>query len=83
MPLGEAHHLATVVEERLSVGMGMPSEVTTHLESLEDHSEVHRVQYYTGRPIDAPDCRVIALQSLFGGLQGYRECTTMLRGFKA
>jgi len=50
MALGEAHRLATVVEERLTLDLGMPSEVTTHLESLEDHSEVHRVQHYTGRP---------------------------------
>lgn len=50
MPVGEAHRQATVVEERLMLDMGMPAEVTTHLESLEDHSEVHRVQHYTGRP---------------------------------
>lgn len=50
MSLGEAHRLATLVEERLALDLEMPSEVTTHLESLEDHSEVHRVQHYTGRP---------------------------------
>lgn len=50
MALGEAHRLATIVEERLSRDLDVPSEVTTHLESLEDHSEVHRVQHYTGRP---------------------------------
>jgi cation diffusion facilitator family transporter len=50
MALGEAHRLATLLEERLVLDLGMPSEVTTHLESLEDHSEVHRVQHYTGRP---------------------------------
>lgn len=50
MALGEAHRLATLVEERLTVDLAMPSEVTTHLESLEDHSEVHHVQHYTGRP---------------------------------
>jgi cation diffusion facilitator family transporter len=50
MALGEAHRLATLVEERLSQDLDVPSEVTTHLESLEDHSEVHRVQHYTGRP---------------------------------
>lgn len=50
MELGEAHRLATLVEERLSLDLEMPSEVTTHLESLDDHSEVHRVQHYTGRP---------------------------------
>lgn len=50
MALGEAHRLATLVEERLTVDLGMPSEVTTHLESLEDHSEVHHAAHYTGRP---------------------------------
>ena len=50
MALGEAHRLATLVEERLTRDLDMPSEVTTHLESLEDHSEVHHVGHYTGRP---------------------------------
>jgi cation diffusion facilitator family transporter len=50
MGLGEAHRLATAVEERLAQDLEMPAEVTTHLESLKDHSEVHRVQHYTGRP---------------------------------
>ncbi len=50
MKLGEAHRLATQVEERLALDLEMPAEVTTHLESLEDHSEVHHVQHYTGRP---------------------------------
>jgi cation diffusion facilitator family transporter len=48
--LGEAHRLATLVEERLTLELGMPAEVTTHLESLEDHSQVHNVEHYTGRP---------------------------------
>ena len=50
MGLGEAHRMATLVEERLTRDLGMPVEVTTHLESLGDHSEVHRVEHYTGRP---------------------------------
>jgi cation diffusion facilitator family transporter len=50
MRLGEAHRLATQVEEQLALDLEMPAEVTTHLESLEDHSEVHHVQHYTGRP---------------------------------
>lgn len=50
MKLGEAHRLATMVEERLTLDLEMPAEVTTHLESLEDHAEVHHVQHYTGRP---------------------------------
>ena len=50
MELGEAHRRATQVEDRLTLDLEIPSEVTTHLESLEDHSEVHSVQHYTGRP---------------------------------
>jgi cation diffusion facilitator family transporter len=50
MGLGEAHRIATTVEERLALDLEVPAEVTTHLESLEDHSEVHRVEHYTGRP---------------------------------
>lgn len=48
--VGEAHRLATQLEERLCSDLGVPAEVTTHLESLEDHSEVHRVLHHTGRP---------------------------------
>jgi divalent metal cation (Fe/Co/Zn/Cd) transporter len=50
MRLGTAHRLATMVEERLAEDLEMPAEVITHLESLEDHSEVHHVEHYTGRP---------------------------------
>ncbi|MGA2570816.1 MAG: cation diffusion facilitator family transporter [Terracidiphilus sp.] len=50
MPLGEAHRMATQVEERLVEDLEMPADVTTHLESLEDHTVVHHVQHYTGRP---------------------------------
>ena len=50
MGLGEAHRLATRVEERVAADLEMPAEVTTHLESLEDHSQVHRLEHYTGRP---------------------------------
>jgi cation diffusion facilitator family transporter len=48
MPLGEAHRLATQVEARLGEGFGVPLEVLTHLESREDHEEVHRTGHYTG-----------------------------------
>jgi len=48
--VSEAHRLATVLEERLSAEVGMPAEVITHLECLEDHAEVHREQHYTGKP---------------------------------
>ncbi len=49
-PVSEAHRLATIQEERLPAELGMPAEVTTHLESLEDHADVHREQHYTGKP---------------------------------
>jgi len=48
--LGEAHRLATLVEERLGAELETPAEVTTHLEALEDHANVHHVEHYTGRP---------------------------------
>jgi cation diffusion facilitator family transporter len=40
-PIGEAHRIATELEDRLSAAMGMPTEVSTHLEALEDHGTVH------------------------------------------
>jgi cation diffusion facilitator family transporter len=48
--VSEAHRLATILEERLAAELGMPAEVTTHIESLEDHADVHREQHYTGKP---------------------------------
>jgi cation diffusion facilitator family transporter len=48
--VGEAHRLATALEERLPVELAMPAEVITHLESLEDHAAVHSHEHYTGRP---------------------------------
>ncbi len=48
--VGEAHRLATVLEERLPVELRKPAEVITHLESLEDHEDVHATEHYTGRP---------------------------------
>ena len=48
--VGEAHQLATALEERLPVELGKPAEVITHLESLEDHEDVHSIEHYTGRP---------------------------------
>ena len=50
MPVGEAHRLATILEERLPTELLMPAEVITHLESLEDHADVHSEEHYTGRP---------------------------------
>jgi cation diffusion facilitator family transporter len=48
--VGEAHRLATTLEERLPAELGTPAEVITHLESLEDHEHVHATAHYTGRP---------------------------------
>jgi cation diffusion facilitator family transporter len=49
-PVGDAHSIATQIEERLPEGLDVPAEVITHLESLEDHAQVHREAHYTGRP---------------------------------
>ena len=49
-PVSEAHRLATILEERLPSELGMPAEVTTHLESLEDHADDHSAEHYTGKP---------------------------------
>src|SRR5207245_11080544 len=49
-PVGEAHRLATLLEERLPETLGTPAEVVTHLEALEDHADVHREEHYTGVP---------------------------------
>jgi cation diffusion facilitator family transporter len=48
--ISDAHRLATILEERLPAEVGMPAEVITHLEPLEDHAYVHREQHYTGKP---------------------------------
>jgi len=48
--VGDAHRLATTLEERLPVELHTPAEVITHLESLEDHEHVHATEHYTGRP---------------------------------
>jgi cation diffusion facilitator family transporter len=49
-PVGEAHRLATILEEQLPQKLGIPAEVVTHLESQDDHSEVHSAEHYTGKP---------------------------------
>ena len=38
MAVGEAHLLATLLEERLPSALSVPAEVFTHLESMEDHA---------------------------------------------
>jgi cation diffusion facilitator family transporter len=50
MAVGEAHRLATLLEERLPQELSEPAEVFTHLESLEDHAAVHAQKHYTGKP---------------------------------
>ena len=49
-PVSDAHRLATILEERLPVELETPAEVITHLESLEDHADVHSAEHYTGKP---------------------------------
>lgn len=41
MTIGEAHRIATSIEDRLSKEFDQPIELSTHLESLEDHAAVH------------------------------------------
>lgn len=41
MTIGEAHRIATLIEDRLEKEFGQPIELNTHLESLEDHTAVH------------------------------------------
>jgi cation diffusion facilitator family transporter len=48
--VSDAHGSATILEERLPAELGMPAEVITHLEALEDHAEVHHHEHYTGKP---------------------------------
>ena len=48
--VGEAHRLATILEERLPGKLELPSEVITHLESLADHAQVHHAEHYMGKP---------------------------------
>lgn len=50
--LGAAHRGATALEEGLKEALSIPVEVVTHLESLEDHSEIHMRPHYTGKPND-------------------------------
>jgi cation diffusion facilitator family transporter len=40
--LGEAHRIATEVEGEIEKNFGRPIEIVTHLEALEDHSDIHR-----------------------------------------
>lgn len=40
-PLGQAHAIATDIELRLPSVLGEPVELVSHLESMEDHADVH------------------------------------------
>ncbi len=46
--LGAAHGLATQLEDRLIEVLGTRAEIVTHLESLEDHGQVHRAGHHRG-----------------------------------
>ena len=50
LAVGEAHRLATLLEERLPQELSVPAEVFTHLESADDHAAVHAKEHYTGKP---------------------------------
>jgi cation diffusion facilitator family transporter len=50
LPVGEAHRLATRLEDTVASRLDFPAEVNTHLEAVEDHAAVHRRQHYTGKP---------------------------------
>lgn len=47
--VGQAHSIATQVEESLPKALGLRAQVITHLEAAEDHQEVHRDAHATGR----------------------------------
>jgi cation diffusion facilitator family transporter len=49
--VGEAHSVATQVEERLTQALERRAEIVTHLESLEDHDQAHLREHYTGKPM--------------------------------
>ena len=40
-PVREAHRVATAIERRVAAELGAPTQVTTHLESIEDHDRIH------------------------------------------
>lgn len=42
MPLGKAHQLATSIEERIKQDLNRPADIVSHLEALEDHSQIHQ-----------------------------------------
>jgi len=49
--LGDAHEIATKVERGLKEALEQPAEVVTHLESLEDHGQVHESSHQSKLPL--------------------------------
>jgi len=47
--VGEAHRLATILEERLPKELPMPVEIVTHLEPLDDQPRVHCEEHHAGK----------------------------------
>ncbi len=45
-PIEEAHRIATIIEENVGAALSVPSEIITHLESIEDHNLVHRKTHF-------------------------------------
>jgi cation diffusion facilitator family transporter len=48
--LGEAHSVATRIEDRVRQELGARAEIISHLESLEDHYEVHSQRHFEHFP---------------------------------
>ena len=48
--LKSAHDLATRIEERIETELGSRAEVTSHLETAEDHDRVHTHEHYKEMP---------------------------------
>jgi divalent metal cation (Fe/Co/Zn/Cd) transporter len=46
IPLESAHALATQIEEQISRELPQRTEVITHLETAEDHAEIHHRPHY-------------------------------------
>lgn len=40
-PVGDAHRIATDIEERLARSLDSPADIVTHLEAEEDHADIH------------------------------------------
>ena len=40
-PVGEAHRIATAVEDKITAALEPGSQVVTHLEAIEDHQKIH------------------------------------------